>query len=400
MYLDEADRLIEKTKKSGEGELRKKLIKYRVGKDREWLERFWIKPREDAKKFREQIVTDARPGFLLEPIAFDGKCNDATWKGDRGFSSFLDGNGNPIPAALWTSASLRYSGDDLYVLVRAKEPGGKPVLPRFDSRKLDAGDSVLIALRPPVADTNAYVIAARPDGVVFGWHGSSEIRSDGFKAEAKSDIRNGGWAMEIKIPLKKIHPIRNGDTWLVTLGRTRAVRRGQPADWTTRYMLDGSSLTNQERFRPMPFGGGFLGNNDFSTHDTWKPEQAAGWYTGSGTVLPPWGGGQFPGLFYQQLDRSPLAVSEKKRAFRYQLMAQGKGKLNVSRFCYDHKPVEGKPNGTGKLYSNPKDAVHQLNGTMQLFEGRIELDPWERTILIFSGNDPAQLKWVQVYPEN
>jgi hypothetical protein len=165
-------------------------------------------------------------------------------------------------------------------------------------------------------------------------------------------------------------------------------------------MLDGSSLTNQERFRPMPFGGGFLGNNDFSTHDAWKPEQAAGWFTGSGAVLPPWGGGQFPGLFYQLIDRGPLAVSEKKRAFRYQLMAQGTGKLNVSRFCYDHKPAEGKPNGTGKLYSNPKDAAHQLNGTMQLFEGRIELDPWERTILIFSGTDPVQLKWVQVYPEN
>ena len=386
--LDAADALA----KSG-------LVKCRIGKDREWLERFWIKPREDAKKFRSQIITHVKPGFLLEPIVLDGKCDEATWKGDRGFDRFLDENDKPIPAALATSASFRYSGDELYILIRAKEPNGKPVLPRFDRTNLEAGDSVLIALRPPVSDTNAYVIVARPDGVVFGRHGERDIRSDGYGTVAKGDVRDGGWSMEIKIPLRGICPLQDGDTWLVTLGRMRPVRKGQSADWATRYMLDGASPANQERFRPMPFGARFLPNGDFSVHDTWKPKESAGWYTGTDVVLPEWGGGQFPGTFHQLIDHGSLAVSDKTRPFRYKLMAQGRGKISVARFCYDHKPTEGSPHGTGKLYKHAKDAVHSLDGTMQLFEGRIEIEPWERTILILSSPDPVQLKWVKIEPE-
>jgi len=204
------------------------VTRFRVRQDRKWLNEYWIKPNDALMKKREQSY---EVHSAVETPVIDGRGDDACWTGARRLTDFRM-RPDPVPPELAVDACFVHDATNLYVIVNAKEPNPAGVV--IKESKPDVfqwfEDAVMIALVPP-GDTGAsYVIWANLDGVIYDLAHPGDDREDwNSGAEVKTQRREDGWTMEMRIPVvPNMHSeMKDGDYWSLMVVRRRPQNRGE-----------------------------------------------------------------------------------------------------------------------------------------------------------------------------
>lgn len=332
-------------------------MKHRLSKDRAWLNRYWIK-RHDNFKRDGNVDLAIRPPRRSGSVVIDGRDDEIAWWG----AATLDLTGDGT-----TRFDFMHDDEAFYVRVRTK-----------DAAEPKKGDGVAFSFRPPVAATNVWTCSFVWDGEevkVERWCGGEMERCEAVGRPAP-DRR--GWTMEIRLPLSAIHPLKRGDIWLVGCARLCGAK------------TMGDDLSDPKKFRAMIFGRTELPNAACTLRRADKPGKSEPWEASPKSALLPSGGYQTPGGYSKMLEWG-LVANPKANGYTWSALASGEGELSVSRIHYD-----GSPAGKGKIIGVVTDAKVKLDGTLRLYTGRVDIPPFERTIMMMSTSKPGVIKWVKL----
>ena len=238
-YLDEAEKL-----SAGDA-----LALHRVGLDRKWLIKYWIEPNEELKKLAGNTY---KAVCAKGKITVDGKDDERDWteaySTDRLQNAYMHGKPD-VPDAHKTSFGILRDDENLYFLVRAREPDRQLAT----KGSVWSRDGVEIFLYPPAIDNRVYHLAVDADGNVCGVKDPGGRVPGDFGAVAKANRTADGWMLEIKVPVREMHPLVPGETWKVLFGRNRANRKDFRGEGT-HYTSDGCAYGNTTSYHPMEIG--------------------------------------------------------------------------------------------------------------------------------------------------
>ena len=308
--LDQADRL------SGGDD----VLKFRLARDRRWLETYWIEANEKLKAKR------AKPAFAAawaeSPVVADGRLSEAVWMRTR----YADFGGTSVGAA--------YRDGQIAFSITGPEPEPSFCLypPNIDNRRY----------RFTVRANGRVECESEPGGTVAGAYG------------AKASLRKTplGTACEIDVPVGGIYPVRTGEMWQVMFGRPPA-----GFDWCagTGY----SSLT---------FGLPYRMNGNFAAlYDNGMPKDWV-FADGEATVEKSSAGNELlvTGRMFHTMASGELAAKGERR-IRFSFRASGDGKVRVVFYRYknvakdtssrkhEYRRVNLSPHGEGGVFKLASD---------------------------------------------
>ena len=388
-YLDEADRLA-----AGD-----RIAAHRVGLDRKWLTRYWIKPNEEIKAKAGKAFRAVK---ATTPIVVDGNGDEGAWAGayytDKLYRCFDDRR--EIDASLATTFGILYDDDNLYFRVRAKEPV-PPVVPPYNNGPAWQGDGVEIFLFPPEIDNRYYQIAVNPDGKTFeGVHPAGRGAAN-FGTKAVGHTTPDGWELEIKVPTGKMHALKAGETWRVLFCRNR-IRRNNPSAEGEHYSSDACGYHDTTSYHPMEIGAAYLKNGSFA--DIGKDGKPVAWaLTGAKSKTVPEGKGHavvLHGALFQTMAHGALGQSQEPRKLRYEFLAKGPGKVNVGFYRYVDTPNRKAKHGYDRKFipEGGKGGTYTLTDKPSLFSGEYTVPAGEWNSIVLSSQDGATVYSVVVTP--
>jgi len=243
-YLDEAEKLAAADK----------VLRYRLSRDRYWLDKYWIKPNDKA---RYELAHALNVPKLGSPVTIDGDPSDKAWEKAQDVTDRLrvEGRG-PQSSVLppdFLKAKVRLGMDEknLYFLCQADEPDMAHV--NLACKKLDdpvyGDDCFEFMIFPPAVENCYYHIAVSADGVVYDARCPGEDTKYNLGVEAKGVKSEKGWCIEVRVPSEKLMPLVDGDVWRMQIGRCRP-GRGRP----TNTSLDGYQFPAQADFLSFRIG--------------------------------------------------------------------------------------------------------------------------------------------------
>ena len=225
------------------------VVKVRLALDRKYLTRYWIKPHNEVREIMKKALTAKR---ATTPITVDGRADEAVWANAATFEGLKDMmNGKPIPDELQTKMRMLYDDTGLYIFVEARENELPLVLPKGPKPEAWDGDGFEMFLKPPTADNLTYHLAANPDGLVWGVTDRYGRDAAAFGLEARGEVKDGLWTLEIKVPARSLPAPQEGSTWFGHFGRNRRGRKDAAAWWA--YTLDGTIYAEAAKYRPIRF---------------------------------------------------------------------------------------------------------------------------------------------------
>jgi hypothetical protein len=392
------DALLAQLDKADELAVGDPVVAFRVGRDRTWLNRYWIKPNEEVKAKAGKAFHAVK---ATTPVVVDGRGGEGAWAGayytDKLYKT--SGDKGEIDVSLATSYGILYDDDNLYFLVKAKEPTMPAILSR-NGRPTWEGDGVEIFLFPPAIDNRYYQIAVNPDGkTCVGIHPGGDGAAN-FGVEAAGRVVNGGWQLEIKVPTGKIHALKAGETWRVLFCRNR-VRRDNP-DLVDHYSTDACGYHDTTSYHPMEIGATYLKNGSFSDLDNRGKPKYWG-IAGDGTEIVSNGQGNFVelnGRLYQTMAHGELRQGAEPRKLRYEFLAKGPGKVDVYFYRYIDTPNPKAKHGYERKF-NPdagKGGTFALVDKPRLYAGEYEVPAGEWNSIAFHSRDGVSIYSVSVIP--
>ena len=254
-YLDEAERLAEKAKVKGEGE-RWRILGFRIGRDRRWLDEYWIKPNE---KMAEEEKRAIRVPEMKGRVVVDGVGDEDVWKDapfvDRFMKTVSNAKGYvpPLDERLHTQVKVLRDADSFYFLFTALEP--KPEKMKFRSGRDNDnwnGDSLEFMFCPPAIDCRYYQIAATPAGGCYDASHPGGVVADDFGAEVVGKVLEDRYVIEMRVPVRRMHPLRPGETWRIMFGRNRTITDEIcPNHWDHNFTVGGCGYHDISNFTPV-----------------------------------------------------------------------------------------------------------------------------------------------------
>ena len=388
-YLDEAEELAKDDR----------IALHRVGRDRTWLKRYWIDPNE---KIKAKAGNAFRAVKATTPVRVDGVADEGAWAGayyvNRLYRCF--GDKKEIDPSLATTFGILYDDENLYFSVKAKEREMPAVLPGAGAEAW-LGDGVEVFLYPPAIDNRYYQIAVNPDGKVYeGVHPAGRGTAN-FGVKAAGKAVEGGWELEIKIPVRRIHALKAGETWRVLLCRNR-VRRENPTAENEHYSSDACGYHDTVSYHPMEIGCAYLKNGSFSDLD--KNGKLRHWAINGGTAVKPEGKANavvLNGRLWQTMAHGELAQKNVPRKLRYEFLAKGKGEVSVLFYRYSDTPNPKAKYGYERKF-NPaagKGGTFKLDGELKRCTGEYTVPAGEWNSIVLSSKDSVSVYSVTVAPD-
>ena len=290
------------------------LLTGRLKDDRDWLERYWIKPNEE---FRKKETRDRCIPVRVGYINIDGDPGDAEWcrawhTTDFRYISGLNKGKNA--AANKTVCSVLADSGNLYLRVSAR--GGMP----YQSGKNE--EYITFFIIPPDSAGIGYAAAVNADGTLRRTL-PEKYRNIPAAVSAAVKRNKNGYVMEVKIPLSGIGIPEKGSLWKLHITRNIAGKI---------LSLGGTSPQDKVNFRGFVIGDLLLKNGTFEI------------LTAKGTPVG-WIGDKY-GIIKQRISH---AVKLGKGGYIYQLLAGGElGQDSAARKIKVRFRASGK--GVLKVY--------------------------------------------------
>ena len=363
---------------------------FRIGRDRRWLNDFWIKE-NDAVKARRGLTMHVPK--RCGKIVLDGDGGDAAWGGAVVVDSFRTmgkgKDGDVMPSALATTASMLYDEDSLYFLIDAKEPApGRMKAETGPNANVWDDDSIEIFLFPPAIENRSYHIAVNSKGTVWGANHPGGRVANAFGVEAAVKVLCDRYVVELRIPAKNVAPVAKGAAWNVLIGRNRKicdehtpyVNRGRSAHFS----LDGIGYHDTLSYRPMEFDGAYLRNGAFTELGEKGLPKSWGFPAGCGGIDKTPQGVAVRLLKGQRMQQTmwhgELRQVMKPRRLKFSIRAAGTGTLSVVFFRYNDTTDRNAPHGYRRKQIQPSGngGKFELSADVKMFEGDYEVpaDEW------------------------
>ena len=363
---------------------------FRVGRDRKWLKMYWIEPND---KIREKAGKAYKAIRAKTPVVIDGKGDEGAWAGAFYATEFRRANcreSTPLPAELATTVGILYDDEALYFLINAKEPKMNAIRPATGGEAWN-GDGAELFLYPPAIDNRVYHVAVTPGGLVTAATHPGGRVANAFGLKAKCVKGKDGWTIEIRLPVAKIHPLKNGETWKVNFARNRG---------GLNYATDGAYF-DTSNYRPMEIGSPYLKNGSFA--DTDKDGNLVEWaLVGKDSRLEPSGSGHvvhLKGRMYQCMAGGALGQRLEPRKFAYSIEAKGPGKLNVGVYRYvDTVDPKAKYGYTRKNLPSKRIRSFDLTEKMARYTGEYTIPAGEWNAIEVQSDDGITVSSVAVDP--
>ena len=164
---------------------------------------------------------------ISQPPKVDGQLDDACWKLAPPMTDFTRMYTDPVPVAKQTVAGILFDDENLYLGIRLIDPDVDRI--KATTRVRDASiwrdDCVEIRFTPghrkKIFTFLVNAIGTRSSGVTDEW-------------EAAATRREGGYFIEIRIPLKPISAILPdpGEVWGFNIIRHRRAGSGETTQWS------------------------------------------------------------------------------------------------------------------------------------------------------------------------
>ena len=227
-----------------------KILLYRIGQDRMFLTKYWVKANNEYKEHQKRLLTaPAAAG----KIVIDGCGNEEAWKTACHTTDFRTMTGNkmkqlPIPENLAVSCKILSDSNYIYFLIQAKEP----LMDKLSSgNNIWERSSVEFFIHPQTASNEYYHLAFTLNGEKY------EARCPGnTKYEIGSDYKfrksKEGYTLEVKIPAEMMGDIRNGANWKCNIGINRYVFTDRLIEG--HYSLGGNLYHDVVKFYPLQIG--------------------------------------------------------------------------------------------------------------------------------------------------
>ena len=381
------------------------LLLSRIGRDRAWLERYWIEANEELKKKRgNKVVVPAATGSIV----IDGSGEDPAW----GAAFFTDDLRRafvppekrvPMAPELATTFGLTFDKDNVYVLATVKEPAPAKMKCGDNPRTVWDDDCVEVLLFPPSAENRCYHFAVNAKGTVYGGTRPGGFQEGAFGVEAKTKVLRDRYVVEMRIPAAKVCPIAEGDVWRVQFARNRLVKDALTPDGNGRWSFDGEDYGNTLAYRTMEFGRPYLRNGMFAevTAKGW-PKHWAFLSSCCGVVDTKYGKALkllSPQSARQAMAHRELGQGGSPRPLVYSFVAFGKGRVKVTFDRYTDTADPNAKNGYTRK-RHPADGVggvYELTDAPQTFTGTYTVAAGEWcTLALASEGGEAYLQSVRV----
>lgn len=370
--LDEADRLATEP-----------LTKVRLAKDRRWLTIFWIEPNV---KLRAKAGKALRAPVAASAPVIDGKGDDPAWSGAYWTTDFVETRGSDQkapPAALTTSAAILSDADNLYFLFKCKEPTPAKLVTKYDDNgEVYNDDSIEFALYPPADANTQFQVCVNVAGKMTCYEQPMCRKRTDLGVEAAAYVGEDYWSVEVKVPVRKMLPLRRGDIWPVMMGRNRMVFDDLTSK-RTGWSIDAGKVNNPSSYRPMVIGKPYMTNGSFEHLNEkggpvgWSPhggENCSVVKTEGGHAIRLADGAGIHQCLNGEIGQKPVA-----RKIAYSFKAKGRGTLSTSFFRYHaERDLKAKSGERREQRGTDAGAAFALLDEMKTYTGEytIRADEW------------------------
>ena len=367
------------------------LVGRRLANDRRWLTEYWIKPNDKLKAHAGKAL---RAPLRKGAIAIDGKGDELDWAGAHWVADFERGTAKGverIPAALATKVGILSDADNLYFLVEAKEPAMDRICrASVNGRPLYRNSEFEILLYPPSEGNSYYQIMTDCDGKLNELQHQPSAPG-AFGTEVAATRRADGFTIELRVPVKRMHPLIRGESWRVMMLRQRELPEADAFSPKSAYWsIDGVAPHNTGAYRPMEIGNPYLVNGGFEKFDAkglpeaWSIKGGASVVTnGVLHALRIVGAGRA----YQGLHAKGLGQSDEPRKISYSFKAKGRGRVTVSFYRYHDTPDFKAPHRYRRdCRPSEQASVHAVSAAEATCRGEYSIKSGEWASIILSGD--------------
>ncbi len=361
-----------------------KILLYRIGLDRKFLDKYWIRPNEEIKTMLGKAF---RAPQVKGKITIDGDGKDPAWAGayytDDFKETFTDEHA-PVPERLKTTVGILSDEQNLYFLIKAREPRVAAITAEADKDgPVWKDDSIELFIYPPTAANVYYQIVVNPKGTVFdAICPGNNVKYD-LGVEAKGKILADGYVVELKVPADKIADFQRGAVWRVHFARNRRIKEDGVA---RNFSIDGTGYHDNCAYRALEIGEPYLKNGSFDDVKNGKPTH---WSLSPNAKAVERGNGHAlaitsSGRCYQNLIDPELRQSSEPRKISIVFKASGNKNLNLFFYRYSDIPDSTQKHGYKRTFLPTAAAgTFQLEETPQVFRAEYTIAPDEWVALAF-----------------
>lgn len=226
-----------------------KILLYRIGLDRKFLVKYWVKANDAYKEHQKKLM--AAPAASGK-IVIDGKGDEKAWEKAFYTTDFRNiasrSKHAPIPKELAVSCGILSDSKYLYFLIQVKEP---LIAKLHKGNNIWERSSIELFLHPQTASDEYYHLAFTLNGEKYEARCPGNIRYE-IGAEHKLRKTGDGYTMEIKVPAEMMGDIRNGANWKCNIAINRYVFTDKLIE--SHYSLGGNLYHDTVRFFPLQVG--------------------------------------------------------------------------------------------------------------------------------------------------
>ena len=242
--------LLEKAEKLAAGD---KVRLFRIGRDRRWLTLYWIEPNEAFKRKMEKAVYVPR---TTKKVVIDGLTDEEAWNDAFTVDNdlMLDcRHKKPFPEKYKTTIKVMCDKDNIYFQMTAMEPDMDKV--KMHNKRGDlvwGDDSMEVILFPPSIENKYYQLGMTPTGGICAEMSGAKAPGE-FGAEHSGRTYPDRYVMELRVPIKGMYPLVDGEVWRFNLCRSR-VLRDEFAHREEHYSIGGIGFLSTSDYHPLIIG--------------------------------------------------------------------------------------------------------------------------------------------------
>jgi hypothetical protein len=159
-----------------------------------------------------------------------------------------------MPASLKTTVKVMCDKENVYFLMTAMEPDMDKV--KMHSHRGDlvwGDDSMEVILFPPSIENVYYQLGMTPKGGMCAEKSGRKAPGE-FGAEHAGRMYPDRYVIELRVPVKNIYPLVDGEVWRVNLCRSR-VFRGEFRHGEEHFSINGVGFLSTTDYHPFIIGG-------------------------------------------------------------------------------------------------------------------------------------------------